>query len=472
MGDRMSESRGTDGGGRIGDLDDLAGLARTLMGPILREGDPEYDEVRTAWNGMIDRRPAVIVRCVDVGDVVAAVNFARPAGLLVSVRGGDHSAAGNAVCDAGIMIDLSLMKGMTVDPQARTARAEPGLRWSEFDAATQLHGLATTGGTNSDTGVAGLTLGGGLGWLAGRYGLSCDNLVEAEVVTADGQPIRASEREHPDLFWGLRGGGGNFGIVTSFTFRLHPVGPMVVAGLVAHPVERAAEVLRFYREFVATCPDEINTIAGFLTVPDNIKVVAIAACHCGSIDEAQEAMRPLKEFGPPVLDEIGTVPYAAFQSALDATFPRGRRNYWKSTMMRELSDDAIGQMIELFDSVPSPMSAILLQQLGNAANRVPSDATAFVNRDARWDGLVLGTWEDPAEDSAQIGWARQAWRSLRPFSTGGVYVNGVADGDAEEIGGAFGSNYQRLADLKATYDPTNLFRMNANITPERPEARL
>jgi FAD/FMN-containing dehydrogenase len=467
----MSESRGNDGGGAVVDLNDLARLAKTINGRVLQHDDPEYDEVRTIWNGMIDRRPAVIVRCVDAGDVVAAVNFARATGLLVSVRGGDHSAAGNAVCDGGIMIDLSLMKGLTVDPQSRTARAEPGLRWAEFDAGTQQHGLATTGGTNSDTGVAGLTLGGGIGWLAGRYGLSCDNLVEAEVVTADGQVLHASEDEHPDLLWGLRGGGGNFGIVTSFTFRLHPVGPMVVAGLVAHPVERALEVLRFYREFVATCPDEINTIAGFLTVPHNVKVVAIAACHCGSIDDGQEAMRPLREFGPPVLDEIGTVPYAAFQQALDGTFPRGLRYYWKSTMVRELSDDAIGQMSELFESVPSPMTAILLQQLGNAANRVPSDATAFANRDARWDGLVLGTWEDAAHDAAQIDWTRQAWRSLRPFSTGGVYANGVADGDAEEISGAFGSNYQRLADLKAIYDPTNLFRVNANITPEPSGAR-
>src|SRR6476659_9981772 len=334
-----------------------------------------------------------------------------------------------------MMIDLSLMKGLRVDPEARTARAEPGVRWAEFDAATQPHGLATTGGTNSDTGVAGLTLGGGLGWLSGRYGLACDNLLEADVVTA-------------------------------FTFQLHPVGPMVVAGLVAHPMERAAEVLRFYRQFIETMPDEINTIAGFLTTPDGVKMVAVVACHCGSIDDGEQALRPLREFGPPVLDEIGPVPYTAFQQALDASFPRGRRYYWKSTMVRELSDDAISQLIELFDSVPSAMTAILLQQLGNAANRVPHAATAFANRDARWDGVLLTSWEDAAQDATQIEWTREAWRSLRPFSTGGVYVNGVADGDAEEISGAFGSQYARLAELKAKYDPTNLFRVNANITPK------
>jgi len=462
----MSEIRGVDGMSRPLGAKDIRGLAGTLSGPVLEPGDPGYDDSRRIWNGMIDRRPALIARCVDAADVVTAVNFARATGVVVSVRGGDHSAAGNAVCEGGMMIDLSLMKGLRVDPEARTARAEPGLRWAEFDAATQREGLATTGGTNSDTGVAGLTLGGGLGWLAGRYGLACDNLLEAEVVTADGQLLRASESENPDLFWALRGGSGNFGIVTSFTFQLHPVGPMVVAGLVAHPMERAVEVLRFYRQFVETIPDEINTIAGFLTTPDGVKVVAVAACHCGGIDEGEQALRPLREFGPPVLDEIGPVPYTAFQQGLDASFPRGRRYYWKSTMVRELSDDAISQLIELFDSVPSAMTAILLQQLGNAANRVPHAATAFANRDARWDGVLLTSWEDAAQDATQIEWTREAWRSLRPFSTGGVYVNGVADGDAEEISGAFGSQYARLAELKAKYDPTNLFRVNANITPK------
>ena len=440
-------------------------LAKALRGSLLRPADPGYDDARRIWNGMIDRRPDLIARCADSGDVVTAVDFARAVNVLVSVRGGDHNAAGNAVCEGGLMIDLSGMKGITVDPQALTARAEPGLRWAEFDQATQRHGLATTGGTNSDTGIAGLTLGGGLGWLAGRYGLSCDNLLDADVVTADGRLLRASESENADLFWALRGGSGNFGVVTSFNFRVHPVGPTIVAGMVAHPLDRARDVLRFYREFTQAAPDEVNTVAGFLTTPDGVKVVAIAACHCGSVEDGERALRPLQEFGPPVLDQIGPVRYAEFQASLDPVFPRGRRYHWKSTVMRELSDDAIAQMIELFASVPSPFTPMLLQEIGNAANRVPVAATAFPHRDARWDGLVLSGWDDHEQDEIQVQWTREAWAALRPFSTGGVYVNGVANDGAEEIQGAYGANYARLASLKAKYDPANLFRLNANIDP-------
>jgi FAD/FMN-containing dehydrogenase len=440
-------------------------LAGALKGSVLCPGDSGYDDVRRIWNGMFDRRPGLIVRCADAGDVVAAIDFARSADVVVSVRGGDHNAAGNAVCDGGLMIDLSMMKGLAVDPVARTARAEPGLRWAEFDHGTQRHGLATTGGTNSDTGVAGLTLGGGIGWLSGRYGLSCDNLLEAEVVTANGQLLRASDHENADLFWALRGGSGNFGVVTSFTFRVHPVGPAVVAGMVAHPLERAGEVLRFYRDFTQAAPDEVNTIAGFLTTPDGVKVVAIAACHCGSIEDGARALRPLQDFGSPVLDQIGRVPYTDFQAGLDPVFPRGRRYYWKSTIMHELSDSAIAQLVELFETVPSPFTALMLQQLGNAANRVPVEATAFPHRDARWDGLFLTGWDDSEQDEVQIQWTRRAWTALRAFSTGGVYVNGVADGDAEEIHSAYSANYARLASLKAKYDPTNVFRLNANILP-------
>ena len=397
-------------------------LAKALRGSLLRPADPGYDDARRIWNGMIDRRPDLIAQCADAGDVVTAVDFARAVNVLVSVRGGDHNAAGNAVCAGGLMIDLSGMKGITVDPQALTARAEPGLRWAEFDHATQRHGLATTGGTNSDTGVAGLTLGGGLGWLAGRYGLSCDNLLGADVVTADGRLLRASESENADLFWALRGGSGNFGVVTSFSFRVHPVGPTIVAGMVAHPLDRARDVLRFYRDFTQAAPDEVNTIAGFLTTPDGVKVVAIAACHCGSVEDGERALRPLQEFGPPVLDQIGPVPYAEFQASLDPVFPRGRRYYWKSTVMRELSDGAIAQLIELFASVPSPFTLVLLQQVGNAANRVPVEATAFPHRDARWDGLVLTSWDDyeqrrgpGAVDARGMGCASSVldWRRVR-----------------------------------------------------------
>jgi FAD/FMN-containing dehydrogenase len=445
--------------------DDVAGLRARLRGPVLVPDDDGYDEVRAVWNGMIDRRPAVIARCVDVPDVVTALEVVRRTGVIVAVRGGDHSTAGNAVCDGGLMIDLSLMKRIEVDPVGRTARVQPGVRWSEFDAAAQEHGLATTGGTNSDTGVAGLTLGGGLGWLAGKYGLACDNLLEAEVVIANGDVVRTNGQEHPDLFWALRGGSGNFGVVTSFTFRLHPVGPMVLAGLVLHPFERGTETMRFYRDFIATEPDEVNTIAGFLSTPDGTKVAAIAACHCGPLEEAEEALAALRAFGPPMADQLAAMPYTKFQQALDGSFPRGRRYYWKSTMIRDLTDATIDRLVEQFDTVPSPTSALLLQQLGNAANRVAADTTAFAHRDARWDGLVLASWDDPRHDAAHIDWARQTWGSLRPFSTGGVYVNGVADGDSEEIGGAYGNNLTRLSTLKAIYDPTNLFRQNANIAP-------
>jgi FAD/FMN-containing dehydrogenase len=444
-------------------------LRETLVGPLLVPGDADYDATRTVWNGMIDRRPRLIARCLTAADVAAAVGFARAGGLLVAVRGGDHSAAGNAVCDDGLMIDLSLMDSVEVDPAARTVRVGPGARWVQVDAATQQHGLATTGGTVSDTGVAGLTLGGGLGWLGGRYGLASDNLLEADVLTADGRALRAAADENADLFWALRGGSGNFGVVTSFTFALHPVGPIVTAGMVLHPLDRAGEVLRFYREYVETAPDEVTTIAALMKSPDGVDLCAIAACHCGSLQDGARALRPLQEFGPPLLNQIGQVPYTAFQQALDPSVPRGRRYYWKSSLITELSDDAITTLVQLYRSIPSPMSMILLQGLGNTARRIDPDATAFPHRSAQWDGLLLSGWEDPALDNDQIRWTRAAWAALQPFSTG-VYVNGVADGDPQELAGAYGNHHTRLAEIKAIYDPTNLFRLNANIPPQRTPA--
>ncbi len=365
------------------------------------------------------------------------------------------------------MIDLSPMNGLKIDPATRTARVEPGLRWHEVDGAAQVHGLATTGGTVSDTGVAGLTLGGGLGWLAGRYGLTCDNLIAAELVTAEGRRLRASSEEHPDLFWALRGGGGNFGVVTSFEFRLHPVGPLVYGGMVAHPLERAPEVLRFYRDYCASNPDEVNTACAMMTTPEGAKIIAMAACHCGSLEEGEEALRPLKEFGPPLLDKLGPVPYLALQTALDGAFPRGRRYYWKSALVREIRDELITAMVDEFSHVPSPHTLFLLQQIGNAANRVPSDATAFSHRDARWDALVLSGWEDPSQDADQIAWSRRVYQSWRPFCTDASYTNALSGEDAEgEVRAAYGSAYARLAEIKARYDPSNFFRMNANIKPE------
>ena len=454
--------------GRIG-WDAVVGeFGAGLSGGLLRPGTPGYDDARQVWNGMVDRRPGLIAQCLDADDVRRAVDFARTHRLLVSVRGGDHHVAGTAVCDGGLMIDLSPMRGIAVDAVARTARVEPGVRWAALDAATQAHGLATTGGTVSDTGVAGLTLGGGLGWLAGRYGLTCDNLLSADVVTADGRLLRASPTENADLFWGIRGGGGNFGVVTAFEFRLHPVGPVVVAGMVVHPLQRAPEVIRFYRDFVRTAPDEVTTACALLTTPDGAKAIAIAACHCGSVEDGERALRPLKSFGPPVLDQIGAMPYTQFQTSLDGAFPRGRRYYWKSAMVRQIPDELAERVDDQFAEVPSPLTFFLFQQVGNAANRVPPGATAFAHREARWDALVLACWDDPAEDAAQVAWARGVWASWRPFSTG-VYVNAVgADAERDEVQAAFGPRYDRLATLKATYDPTNLFRVNANIRPAAP----
>ena len=439
-----------------------------LGGGLLSPGAPGYDDARRVWNGMIDRRPGLIARCVNAADVRRAVDFARTHRLLVAVRGGDHHAAGTAVCDGGLMIDLSPMQGIAVDATGRTARVEPGVRWAALDAAAQAHGLATTGGSVSDTGVAGLTLGGGLGWLAGRYGLTCDNLIRADVVTADGRLLRASPVENPDLFWGLRGGGGNFGVVTAFEFQLHHVGPAVVAGMVVHPLARAPEVIRFYRDFLDAAPDEVTASCAFLTGPDGAKVIAVAACHCGSVEDGERALHPLRAFGPPVLDQIGPVPYAQFQTALDAPFPRGRRYYWKSAMVRQIPDALAARVVEQFAAVPSPLTFFLFQHVGNAANRVPPEATAFAHREARWDALVLSCWDDPAEDAAQVAWSRDVWASWRPFSTG-VYANAVgADAEREEVRAAFGARYERLAALKAKYDPTNLFRLNANVPPAAP----
>lgn len=440
--------------------------APRLRGELLGEGDAGYDEARRLWNGMIDRKPAVIARCADADDVVKAVMFAREQGMLVSIRGGDHSAAGAAICDDGLMIDLSLMKGIEIDPASRTVRVEGGLRWCEVDRATQVHGLATNGGTVSDTGVAGLALGGGLGWLAGRYGLTCDNLLSAEIVTAQGARLRASAHEDPDLFWALRGGGGNFGVVTAFEFRLHPVGPTIYGGMVAHPLARAAEVLRFYRDYCDSNPDEVNTACAMMTSPDGTKIIAIAACHCGSLAAGEEALRPLKEFGPPVLDQLGPMPYLALQTALDDAFPRGRRYYAKSAFITEIRDGLIERMPDQFASVPSPHTIFLLQQLGNEANRVPSDATAFAHRDARWDALVFSGWENAEEDEEQIAWSRQVYESWRPFCTDASYTNALSADDPEaDVRSAYGSAYDRLSQIKAHYDPTNFFKLNANIKP-------
>ena len=435
-----------------------------LRGPLLQPGDAGYDDVRTLWNGMIDKRPALIARCTGAADVISSVNFARENNLLVSVRGGDHSAAGNALCDDGLMIDLSLMNSVHVDPVGRTARVGGGTKWRDVDHETLAFGLATTGGTNSDTGVGGLTLGGGLGWLAGKHGLACDNVLSIDLVTANGKFVTASADENPDLFWGLRGGSGNFGVATSFEFRVHPIGPLLLGGMIAHPFDQAREVLKFYADFTRDIPDELNTIAVLLTVPDGPPVAAIAVCYNGDLTKGEEVLQPLRDFGSPVLEQLGPMPYGAIQTMLDDSFPRGRRYYWKGNIVKDIGDELIDAMVEHFASVPSPYTAIALQQLGNASNRVAADATAFSHRDGRYDCLSISGWEDPSEDEVNVGWTRDFSDVTRKFSIGGLYVNGVIELD--EMQAAYkNASYDRLVTLKNKYDPTNLFRINPNIKP-------
>jgi len=445
----------------------IAELRARIRGDILEPGDPGYDVARQVWNGMIDRRPALIARCAGVADITTMVRFARGRDALVSVRGGGHNVPGNAVCDRGIVIDLSRMKGIRVDPVQRTVRAEGGVLWCELDHETQAFGLATTGGSVSDTGIAGLTLGGGIGWLGGKHGLTCDNLLAADIVMADGELLRASAEENADLLWCLRGGGGNFGVVTSFEYQLHLVGP-VFGGPVFYPFEKAADVLRLYRDFSRSIPDELNTMGALLHTPDGAPVVAIAACYNGPVSDGETALAAVRRFGPPVADQLQAMPYVALQRMFDPPARPGNRNYIKAHFVRDISDAAIDAMVASFTNVPSPLSLITLQQLGNAAGRVPAGATAFGHRNARYELNVVSIWRDRADDSANVGWARELSDVLRPTGTGGMYVNQLGlEGEegAERIRAAFGPNYDRLLALKAKYDPTNFFRHNQNIVP-------
>jgi FAD/FMN-containing dehydrogenase len=447
-------------------LNGIEGLGAELGGGVLRPGDAAYEGARRLWNGMVDKRPAAIARCASAEDVRRAVLFARGAGLEVAVRGGGHSIAGASSCDGGLMIDLSPMKGIRVDPEHRTARAEPGVLLGEFDAATQAHGLATTMGVNSDTGIAGLTLGGGLGRLGRSVGLACDNLLAAEVVLADGRLVRASEAGNPDLLWGLRGGGGNFGIVTAFEYRLHPLGPTVLGGMLLWDWSVARDALRHYAAFCAAAPDEVDALGVLLTAPDGAPTFAVSTFCAGPIGRGEAALRSLREGGPrPAQDLVGPVAYTALQASADGLFPRGRRYHWKSHFLPRLADAAIDALLDLFTRVPSPMSVVGLQQAGGAIARVPADATAYANRDAAFDCIPIAIWEDAAQDAANIAWSRAVWEAMRPFATGGVYVNNLGEEGEERIRAAYGPNYARLAALKAKYDPTNLFRLNQNIRP-------
>jgi FAD/FMN-containing dehydrogenase len=441
-------------------------FARGLHGQLLRPGETGYDAARTIWNAMVDKRPAMIARCTGVSDVLRSVDFARNHGLLLSVRGGGHNVAGNAVCDGGLMIDLSPMKGIRVDARQRTARADGGCTWRDLDHETAAFGLATTGGIIPATGIAGLTLGGGLGWLMRKHGLSCDNLVSADVVLANGELVTAGPTENSDLFWGLRGGGGNFGIVTSFQYRLHPI-DQVLGGMVVHPLERAQEVLGFLREFTNTAPDELVCMAVLLTGPDGAKMLAVVTCYCSPLGEGERVLRPLRQFGRPAADQIAPISYVQLQGLLEAGFPPGLQNYWKSSFLRDLSDEAAAVAIEAFQQIPSSSSAIAFEQLGGAMSRVGEDDTAFGHRSAPFNFLVVSSWSDPADSARQVGWTRSLAGAMQPFSAGGVYVNYLgqeADEGRERIRAAYGpAKYERLLALKKKYDPGNLFRINQNI---------
>ena len=445
--------------------DAIQQFRQTHRGDVITPDDTRYEQARRVWNAMIDKRPALIARPRNAADVTAAVAFARGNHLPVAVRGGAHSIAGRGTCDDGIVIDFCDMKAIKVDPAAKTATAEPGLKWQDFDRETQAFGLATTGGTVGDTGIAGLTLGGGFGWLEGKFGMTVDNLLGADVVLANGELIRASEHENPDLFWALRGGGGNFGVVTSFKYRLHDVGPMIVGGLVVHPFPHAAEALRFYNEFMRTAPDELVAAAVLMTGPDGNKACGIAAAYVGDVADGERIVAPLKQFGPPVLDMVGPMPYVAQQALLEQAMPPNLLNYWKAEFIGEVSEDVISLAVDAFSRVPSPISSILFFPIRGAASRVAPGATAFPHRSGYHLG-IYSLWNDSAQNAANIAWVRKTWNSLQPFTTGGVYVNELGDDEgAERVMLAYGANYARLAQIKAKYDPDNVFCLNANIAP-------
>lgn len=452
------------------DTTEAGRLRRCLQGTIVQQGDPGYDAARRVWNGMIDRKPAMIAFCAGAADVAAVVNFARSGEYRASVRAGGHNVAGCSVCDNGIVIDLSRMKGITVDPDQRIARADAGLTLGEFDAATQAFGLATTMGVMGGTGIAGLTLGGGFGRLGRKYGLACDNLIAAEVVTADGRLVTASAEQNADLFWGIRGGGGNFGIVTRFEYRLHPVGPDILHASLTYDRRHARDALRAYYRFSSGAPDEVSADAALATGPDGETIFNVSACYIDAGTEHRNAferlLEPLTTEVAPLEVQMASRAYVDIQAAADDAFPSGDRYYWKAQFLKQITDEAIETLLEQFEAAPSSRSVAVLQHVGGAIARVPTPDTAYGQRDAGYDCFPVAIWTNPADDQANIRWARQFWSAVTPFSTGGVYVNNLGDEGVERVRAAYGENYQRLAALKCKYDPDNFFRSNQNIEPE------
>jgi FAD/FMN-containing dehydrogenase len=450
-------------------------LAKRFGDRLITPEDGRYDQVRAIWNAMIDRRPSLILRCIDAEDVVQAVRFAHDHHVLMSVRGAGHNIAGNALSDGGLLVDLSLMKGVEVNAAARTAKVEPGVTLGEFDKATQAHGLATPVGINSTTGIAGLTLGGGFGWLSRKYGLTIDNLISAEVVTAAGERVKADAKQNPDLFWAIRGGGGNFGVVTSFEYRLHPVGPEVMAGLIVHPFADARSVLKQYAELAQKAPDELTVWAVLRKAPPlpflppewhGKEIVVLAMCHAGTLEQAEKDVAPFRKVGKPIADVVGPAPYAGWQTAFDPLLTPGLRNYWKSHNFPALPDQALDALIRYTATLPTPHCEIFIGQLGGAAKRVAMDATAYAQRDAAYVMNVHTRWETPGEDAKCIAWARELFNAMKPFATGGVYVNFMPEDETERVESAYGPNYRKLTELKRRFDPDNLFRLNQNIRPQ------
>jgi FAD/FMN-containing dehydrogenase len=458
------------------DAEAVAGLRERVRGPVLTAGDPGYDEARSIWNALIDRRPALIVQCSGAADVVDAVNFAREQGLVLSIKAGGHNVAGNAVNDGGLVVDLSQMRGVHVDPETGTVRVQGGATWGDADRETQLFGLAVPGGVVSTTGVAGLTLHGGVGHLRRKHGLSIDNLLSVDIVTADGQFRRASATENEDLFWAVRGAGSNFGVVTSFEFQAHPVGPMVMVAAVFYPFAEAPKVLPAWRDFMATAPEELSSIAICWSVPPHepfppelhgTPVVVVAAAYSGPVEEGERIVQPLRELAEPLVDASGPWPWLGLQSGFDAIFPPGELRYWKSRAVSELSEEVIGEIIELAGRRPTPLTDIVIWHHGGAMSRVGETDTAYGGRDTEFLVTAEASWTDPAQNDEAIAWAREVWDAMEPYTTGAVYLNfpGLGEEKDDLARAGYGENYDRLVALKTEYDPDNLFRMNINIPP-------
>jgi FAD/FMN-containing dehydrogenase len=444
----------------------LEAFAGSVSGNVLLPHDDRYEEARRVHNGLIDRRPAVIVRCAGATDIAEAVKLARSNGLEISVRGGGHNVAGRAVAEGGLMIDLSPMRGIHVDPAARTARAQGGVLWSELNREAHAHGLAVTGGAISSTGIAGYTLGGGLGWLMAKHGLGCDNLIGVELVTKDGEILNVDDASHPDLMWALRGGGGNFGVAASLVYRLHPVS-MVTGGLIAHPIDAAADMLRFYRDAVAGCSDDLTVFAAVVHAPDGsgMKLAAMVVFHTGDPDQAELDLAPFKGWGSPVVVDVGPMPYPVMNTLLDGAYPKDALNYWLSSFTTGLPDALIDAIVERFASVPSPMTAILLEHFHGAVTRIGPTDTAVPHRTEGWNLLLPSEWMDPADTEANIAWTKDSFAALSEHFSGGRWLNYLGDDQDDAISAAYGPNYERLVEVKRRHDPDNVFHLNHNIVP-------